>query len=291
MALVVGAWALGTSGSSPRPDTALSVGDANAVSTTTATSVPSAPPTSPPPRVQVSGGCGFSVSPGAAPAPVGTCTVLEIGDSLGNDLGWGLARQVGPTSGLDLVQVDKSATGLANSSFYNWPAELSVDLNEYHPQLVLVSLGGNDEQGLDVDGSAVGFRTPAWDAAYLERIQEVVSEATAVGAYVMWVGLPVMEQPSYSAGIETLNFLYQTALARTPTASFVSTWSLFANPQGLFQTEAVVNGTATTLRQSDGVHYSEAGEAVIATYVVDRMAQIYHVRLAPLAPAVITSWD
>lgn len=291
MALLVGAWALGAAGSPPKPGAALSVSEAESVSTSSTSSVPPPGASSPAPRVQVSHACGFSLSPGTAPAPVGSCTVLEIGDSLGNDLGWGLAGHVGPSSGLDLVQLDRSATGLANSSFYNWPAELAVGLSEYHPQLVLVSLGGNDEQGLDVDGSAVEFLTPAWESAYVDRIQQLVSEAAASGAYVMWVGLPVMEQHSYSAGIETLNSLYQQALAQTPTASFVSTWSLFANPQGLFQTQAVVDGTATALRQSDGVHYSEAGEAVIATYVINQMAQIYHVHLAPIAPAVITSWN
>jgi hypothetical protein len=249
---------------------------------------------------QVGAGCGFSLGaptsrPGVvATSPdasaVGRCTVLEIGDSLGNDLGWGLARQVAPTSGLNLIQLDNSATGLANSSFYDWPVQLAVDLRQYHPRLVIVCLGGDDEQGMKVDGVSVQFPTPAWKTAYLARVRQVISEATASGAYVLWVGLPIMQQPSYSEGIQILNALYLESVTSEAKATFLSTLSLFSNARGVFQSTAVVNGVLTTLRQADGIHYSLAGENVIATYVLRQMASIYHVSLAPTDPSVINSW-
>lgn len=240
-------------------------------------------------RGEVGGGCGFALQ-GTGPAPVGRCTVLEIGDSLGNDIGWGLQRHVAATSGLNLVQLDRSATGLANSSFYNWPAVLPAELHQYHPQLVLVCLGGNDEQGMEVDGAAVQFPSPAWKSAYLARARKLVGEASASGAYVLWVGLPIMQQPYYSQGVQILNALYRQAVVSAPNATFVPTWSLFSGPTGAYQSEAVVNGSLVSLRQSDGIHYSFSGEDVIATYVIRLLASVYHVRLAPTNPAVITSW-
>jgi uncharacterized protein len=217
--------------------------------------------------------------------------VLEIGDSLGNDLGWGLARQVAPTSGLNLIQLDNSATGLANSSFYDWPAQLAVDLRQYHPQLVLVCIGGDDEQGMSVDGSAVQFPTPSWKTAYLARVRQVVSEATGSGAFVLWIGMPIMQQPSYSQGMQILNTLYLAGVTSEAKATFVPTWSLFSNTQGAFQSSAVVNGAWTALRQADGIHFSLAGEDVISTYVLRKMASIYHVQLVPTEPSVINSWS
>ena len=50
--------------------------------------------------------------------PVRRCTILEIGDSLGSDLGWGLTRHLSAASGLHLVQLDTPSTGLANSWFF-----------------------------------------------------------------------------------------------------------------------------------------------------------------------------
>ena len=236
------------------------------------------------------GGCELSVSAGAPVVPVGSCTVLEIGDSLGNDLGWGLARELPSGSSLNLVQLDKSATGLANAGYYDWPTELETDLGLYHPQLVLICLGGNDEQGMEVDGSAIQFPSPAWTAAYLTRVRQLITEATASGALVMWVGMPVMEDPDYSQGMEILNSLYQQGVRADPNAAFVSTWQLFSNPEGAYQAVADVNGIPENLREPDGIHYSFTGEDVIATYVIDEIAANFHVQLTPTNPAVITDW-
>jgi hypothetical protein len=235
------------------------------------------------------GGCQLSLSAGAPVLPVGSCTVLEIGDSLGNDLGWGLARELPSGSSLKLIQLDKSSTGLANAGYYDWPSELETDLGLYHPQLVIISLGGNDEQGMEVGGSAVQFPSPAWMAAYLTRVRQLISEATANGALVMWVGMPVMEDPDFSQGMEILNSLYQQGVHADPNAAFVSTWQLFSE-QGAFQAAAEVNGVPENLREPDGIHYSFTGEDVIATYVIDEIASIFHVKLAPSNPAVVTDW-
>ena len=255
-----------------------------AVSTTTRPDVATSRP------LQAGGGCGFSLGGSASISPVGHCTVLEIGDSLGNDLGWGLARELPARSEIDFVQLDKSATGLANSSFYDWPSELGSELRAYEPQLVLVCLGGNDEQAMEIDGSAVQFSTQAWQEEYLTRARRLVSEVTSNGAFVLWVGMPVMQQPSYSQGMKVLNSLYQQAVNTDPNATFLSTWALFSNPQGDFQANAVVNRAPTALRQPDGIHFSLVGENVIATYVIDEIASTYHVRVAPTAPAVINGW-
>ena len=235
--------------------------------------------------------CGLSLAATAVSAPVGQCTVLEIGDSLGNDLGWGLQREVSPGSGLRLIQMDKSASGLANTSFYDWPVQLAAYLRQYHPQLVLISLGGDDEQGMWVNGSAVQFPTPAWQSAYRDRVRQLAREATASGAYLLWVGMPVMQPPNYNQGIDLLDSICRTVVPTLPNATFVSTWTLFANPQGAFQADAMVNGQSAVLREQDGIHYSYIGENVVATYVLRELAQIYHVQIAPRDPAVITAWQ
>jgi hypothetical protein len=253
------------------------------------TSAPHAVGPAPANVVRESGGCELSLSAGAPVVPVGSCTVLEIGDSLGNDLGWGLARELPSVSSLKLVQLDKSSTGLANTGYYDWPTELATDLSLYHPQLVLICLGGNDEQGMEVNGSAVQFPSPAWTAAYLARVRQLISEATASGALVMWVGMPVMEDPDYSQGMEILDSLYRQGVRADLHAAFVSTWQLFSQ-QGAYQAVADVNGSPENLREPDGIHYSFTGEDVIATYVIDEIASIFHVQLAPTNPAVITGW-
>jgi lysophospholipase L1-like esterase len=278
--------------------------------TTTSASKTTGPTTPPPPttttvpgafsgpvtRSVAGDGCGLALSPTPSPsgavvsAPVGHCTVLEIGDSLGEDLAEGLADQLPASSGLNLVQLDKASTGLANSWFFNWPVNLEADLAQYHPQLVLVLLGGNDEQGMTVNGNVVSFPGTAWNQDYLAYVRQIVTEATKTGAYVLWIGMPITQPYSYNQGMMTLNALYQQGVTSEANATFVPTWSQFANPAGQFESQAAVNGVESTLRSSDGIHFSLPGAEVLATYVAREMARIYHVHLVPTAPQVITSW-
>jgi hypothetical protein len=232
----------------------------------------------------------MSVTAGAPGLPPGRCTVLEIGDSIGNDIGWGLTRQLPTSSGVGLVQTDRSATGLANPTSFDWTVQLPVYLDQYHPNLVIVCIGGNDQQGMEVDGSAVQFPSGAWQAAYLARVAEIVGEVHRSGALLVWVGLPVMRQPSYSQGAGILNDLYRRGTATAPGAVFLPTWSLLGGPTGTFHSTALVNGRPAGLRDPDGIHLSFSGENVAATYLVREIATRFHVQLEPSDPSDITGW-
>ncbi len=225
-----------------------------------------------------------------APSP-GHCTVLEIGDSIGNDLGWGIQRHVSPTSGVTFVQRDRSSSGLSNFQFYDWPNQLGSLLRQYHPQLVLVCLGADDEQGMTINGSAVAFGSPGWKRNYLAEVRSIVHQATTSGAYVLWVGLPNMASPTFAQGIETINALFEQGVTSQMNATYVSMWSLFSNPQGGYSSSAKVNGAESALRDSDGIHLSFVGEEVAATYMLREMALIYHVTLTPTMPSVVSSWS
>ena len=103
-------------------------------STTTATSVP--PTTTTVPSATDASSTTLVTSQSAHATrqlPIGRCVVLEIGDSLGNDLGWGLAREPVRHAGSRLVQKDMSSTGLVTAWFYNWPRHFKTDLAPVPP--------------------------------------------------------------------------------------------------------------------------------------------------------------
>jgi hypothetical protein len=220
--------------------------------------------------------------------PLGHCTVLEVGDSIGNDLGWAMARELGGTPGLHLVQDDKSSTGLSNAWFYNWPAHLKTFLAQTLPELTVVSFGANDEQGMEVNGHAVAFASAAWKTHYLRLISQVDHMITATGSYVLWVGLPIVAPNGYRQGINYLNSLYRQVASKTPGVTFLPTWDLLANARGQYENAMKVNGVMSVLRESDGIHFSYVGENVYATFVAHSIASVYHVVLVPKSPMVIT---
>jgi hypothetical protein len=207
----------------------------------------------------------------------GRCTVLEIGDSLGNDLGWGLARELGSDHVLRLVQADKSSSGLTTPWFYDWPAKEKVLLAQYHPQLVIATFGGNDEQNLRVDGHVVAFASAPWIAAYTKIVRGIATAATKNGAYVLWVGMPIMGPTTYRANMAVINSVFLKVERSVPGMTFLPVWDLFANAQGHYTNAAPVNQVPTVLRSSDGIHFSYVGENVFATYVAHELAKVYHV--------------
>jgi hypothetical protein len=238
-------------------------------------------------------GCRFASTPSvplvSAQLTLGRCVVLEVGDSLGNDLGWGLAREIGTSPGLHLKLMDISSTGLVTPWYYNWPHHLRKFLHEYRPHLVVMSFGANDEQGIVVNGHAAIFGSPEWRAAYKARVLAMTTMASNAGSYVLWVGMPIMQPVQYRQGVEILNALYASVVTTVRGATFLPTYNLLASPNLHFRNGARVNGAPELLRASDGIHFSYVGEDVLATYVARQIASIYHVRITPVAPMDLTS--
>jgi uncharacterized protein len=218
---------------------------------------------------------------------IGHCTILEIGDSLGNDLGWGLARQLGHDHAVRLVQADKSSTGLLTPWFYDWPVKEKVLLAQYKPQLVIITFGANDEQNLRLNGHVLAFGSAPWVTAYTDIVTKMASAAAQSGAYVLWVGMPIMQPNEYRQGMVLINSVFAKVATNVPGMTFLPTWDLFANAQGQFEDAARVNDIPSLLREADGIHFSYVGENVIATYVTRNIGVVYHVQITPEAAMYI----
>jgi hypothetical protein len=222
-----------------------------------------------------------------APFALGHCRLLEIGDSLGDDLEYGIRHELQSTPGLKLIQRNKTSTGLSASWFYNWPAHLKTFLHDYHPNLVVIMFGANDEQALAVAGVSQPFGSPKWRSAYIARVQKIDRMVTKAGAYAFWVGLPIAAPKSYSQGLRALNAIYAQVAKSTPGVTFQPMWHLLATKSGNYRGGADVNNVQSALRLSDGIHFTMTGELVIGTFVARQLATVYNVNLRPEEPAYI----
>jgi uncharacterized protein len=225
--------------------------------------------------------------PHHAPFALGHCRLLEIGDSLGDDLEYGIRHELQLTPGLKLIQRNKTSTGLSASWFYNWPAHLKSDLHKYHPNLVVIMFGANDEQALAVDGVSQPFGSPKWRSAYVARVRKIDHLVTKAGAYAFWVGLPIAAPKSYSHGLQALNAIYAQIATSTPGVTFQPMWHLLATKGGNYRGGADVNNVQSALRISDGIHFTSTGELVIGTFVARQLATVYDVNLRLEEPAYI----
>lgn len=223
---------------------------------------------------QAQRGCNLDLEATDTATTLGKCKILVVGDSLGNNLGWGMYDQLQKTDGIKMFVRSKASTGLTKPSYYDWAAELKPMLSKYKPHLVVMMLGANDWQDMKSSGDR---GNSAWRKAYKDRIDKITTMSTKAGAYIMWVGLPVMRLRRYGEGMATLNSIYQERVPATAGATFVPTWDFFADGNGKYRDYATVNGKRTKIRGSDGIHFSTVGQGVLATYVIKQIRAVYHV--------------
>lgn len=237
---------------------------------------------------QAKRGCGISLVAATPKRKVGECTVLLIGDSMGNNLGAGMMYQLERTKGINFIKRSKGSTGLSNSWFYDWPVELKPMLSRYKPNLVIMMMGANDRQGMKVAGSTLSFGTKKWNDAYRAQIDRITTMVTNAGSYMLWVGLPVMEPKSYGEGMAHINALYADQAPRTAGVTFLNVWDYLADNDGNYRSRVRVNNTFTNIRGGDGIHFSTSGMHVLASYVMLQMRDIYSINIRPRAELPIT---
>lgn len=209
--------------------------------------------------------------------------VLNIGDSIGEDLGIGLADVLGGSPSVNVAQRAVGDTGLANLGYYSWPAELSGLLTALHPAIVVAMFGANDQQSFQAGNSVVQFGTPEWRRIYRARVAELMSEATAAGARVLWVGLPIMGPTSRlsNTGVARENAVYAYEARHHAGVRYMSTWKLFEDASGQYATYLSVAGAGLVqVRDPDEVHIDPPGGTdLLARAAVVTMERAWHVRL------------
>ena len=214
------------------------------------------------------------------PSPTHHLTLLKIGDSLGEELGFGLRDAIGANPNVTLIQDAVGDTGLARPDYYNWPVHLASELAQYHPRAVIVMLGGDDGQGFVDQGRTVYFGSSLWHTIYTERVNTMMNEALAAGSHVIWVGLPIMGPGVLAQEMAQMNSIYAAEAGLHPGVTFVPTWSLFASSSGRYSAYLPgPNGQMVLMRNPDGVHFSGAGADRLANAVVNSMDGAWKIHL------------
>jgi hypothetical protein len=109
----------------------------------------------------------------------------------------------------------------------------------------------------------------------------MMSETLAAGAKLLWVGLPIMQDPTFAASMETLNAIYKKQAALHPGVVFLPTWSLFSNPEGQYTTYLTnSSGQSVLARDPDGVHIAPPGGCdIIAIAATKEMEKVWRVHV------------
>ena len=73
---------------------------------------------------------------------------------------------------MKVVRQGRESTGLARPDYFDWTAQLRVDVQRFRPDIIVAMLGGNDFQDLVVPGrpSVRRFWVDQWNALYRQRV-------------------------------------------------------------------------------------------------------------------------
>jgi len=228
-------------------------------------------PTGPP-------GARSSLPPLRTPTKDDPLRVLVVGDSFATDTGYGLARAFN-THVVSLTLHGVISSGLARPDFYPWPQKFQQDVEKLQPEIVVIMIGGNDFHSVLLpDGHSVSFNSgKVWRHAYYDKVTAFLREASAGGARVAWVGLPIMGDPGYSKGVMRLNSVYKQAVAKFRNAEYLDSWHLFTNRRGKYAAYLPdSNGDLQPVRTADNIHLTPQGNDRLATYAIAAMQEAWH---------------
>lgn len=255
------------SGDSPRTTEAVAPTTNTFITDGTPTTQPAPTTTEPPPKE-------VTVPSAADPAEV-----LILGDSDAGTFGPYLKTLLDET-GMVTTELDyKVSSGLSRPDFFDWPAHMRQVVPQVNPDIVVVTFGGNDAQGLrDVDLTWVVNYVPGeggddaeWRAEYGERVGEVMDYLSADNRTLIWVGIPNDDSPEVTARMQVQDEVVKSEAAKRPKVVFVDTWNRFVGPSGGWA-EFLVDprdGIGKDVRADDGFHLNENGAEILALDIAD----------------------
>ncbi len=241
-------------------------GTAPTAGTTAVPAATAAPPTS---------------APAGPPTAAAPATLLILGDSDAGTFGPYLQRLLDET-GIVRTQLDyKVSSGLARPDFFDWPAHLEQVLPAADPDIVVVTFGGNDAQGLSVgDGSFIvqaprGDGDAEWRAEYGARVGAVMDRILADGRRLIWVGIPNDDNPEVTMRLQVQDEVAKAAAAERPDVVFVDTWAMFSGKEGGWAEYHVDprDGQGKKVRAADGFHLNTVGAEILALAIADEVTR------------------
>ena len=201
--------------------------------------------------------------------------ILVVGDFTAGGLASGLEEAFADVSTIRIEDRSNGSSGFVRNDFYDWPASIGAIIDETKPALVVMMIGANDRQVMQVDGQAEKVRTDAWNKEYVARIDRFVQAVTARKVPLFWVGGPPFRFKSMSADILAFNEFYRTAMEKAG-GIFIDIWDGFVDENGAFVLSGSdINGQTVRLRNSDGINFTRDGKRKLAFYVERQIRQMF----------------
>ncbi|MGM0576607.1 MAG: hypothetical protein ACQEXJ_12830 [Myxococcota bacterium] len=205
----------------------------------------------------------------ASAVPTGLCPDVErpriymIGSStMGSLLGPMLQRLFDDRWALDARRWGKASSGLARPDFHDWPKLAPGLMHRHRPDIVVVSLGNNDNQPIFVRrGRWLRMDDPEWREVYAERVRGMLDGLSGEDRrrMVVWIGPYAMHGDNAERMGPIINDIMRREVeAFDGPAVFLDTYAATVDEEGepidSFRREDEDEDEAVDARTSDGIH-------------------------------------
>jgi hypothetical protein len=202
------------------------------------------------------------------------------GDSLSELPGQYIITQALATQAIgQLRPVDTHvSTGLARPEGFNWPSYLGQVLLKFDPDIMVLTIGSNDDQTLTGAGGGEKLGTPEWQDEYRRRVGGLMDEVTKGKVTLFWIGIPQMRNvPRYETRYKMINqIVREEAEKRAGKVYYLDTAALLAGPDGGYSDYVTrIDGSVVKVRSADGIHFERAGADRIANAVLAAFNEVF----------------
>ena len=173
----------------------------------------------------------------------------------------------------------KVSSGLSRPDFFDWPAHFAQQIPAVNPDIVIVTFGGNDAQGLrNVDKTWAVQHSPGaggddadWRAEYSKRVGAAMDYLGGDNRTLIWVGIPNDDEPVNTARLQVQNEVVMAEAAKRPKVVFIDTWNRFSGLSGGYAStvQDPRDHEFKEVRRSDGFHLNETGAEILALDIAE----------------------
>jgi hypothetical protein len=186
----------------------------------------------------------------------------------------------------------KVSSGLARPDFFDWPSYFAQRIPAVNPDIVVVTFGGNDAQGLrNLDKTWAVQHAPGsggddtdWRAEYAKRVGAAMDYLGGDNRTLIWVGIPNDDNPDVTARLQVQNEVVMAEAAKRSKVVFIDTWKRFSGLNGGFASvvQDPRDGVFKPVRRDDGFHLNTTGAEILALDIAEAIRNELRARGANL---------
>ena len=203
------------------------------------------------------------------PSSKNKLNLLLLGDSMmGRGLGTVISRKARRDTLFNVHRVSELSSGLTRSDYFDWFVQADNLLHEKNYDIVALSIGTNDAQAAEINGTKVPFGTELWKKEYSTKVREFVSIVSNNTDVVYWFGLPPMRDEGFDGRVKILNDIFAEVTDEFSNVIYYPLDGIIGDFGFNFTPFKHVRGKLTRVRLDDGIHFTNEGGALVAENLI-----------------------